>query len=116
MFDSTRQFVRAMDAKGIKHSDPEISNTGKEAITVTYTGDSMPSIRMRFFFNRDCEDVAIRVFDIVKVPDSKVDGFFKTVNEANRRSSSCWTPTTTLSRRRWTPPSAPTTWARSAWS
>ncbi len=85
MFDSTRQFVRAMDAKGIKHSDPEISNTGKEAITVTYTGDSMPSIRMRFFFNRDCEDVAIRVFDIVKVPDSKVDGFFKTVNEANRR-------------------------------
>ena len=79
MFDSTRQFVRAMDAKGIKHSDPEISNTGKEAITVTYTGDSMPSIRIRFFFNRDCEDVAIRVFDIVKVPDSKVDGFFKFV-------------------------------------
>ena len=85
MFDSTRQFIQAMDAKNIKHSDIETTESGKEAVPITYTGDSMPSVRMRFFFNSDCEDVAIRVFDIVKVPDSKVDGFFKTVNEANRR-------------------------------
>lgn len=85
MHSSTQQFVRAMDAKDIKHSDPETAAGGREAVTVIYSGENIPSIRMRFFFNRDCEDVAIRVFDIVKVPDSKVDGFFKTVNEANRR-------------------------------
>ena len=53
MFDSTRQFIQAMDAKNIKHSDIETTESGKEAVTVTYTGDSMPSVRMRFFFNSD---------------------------------------------------------------
>ena len=57
MLDSTRQFIQAMDAKNIKHSDIETTDSGKEVITVTYTGDSMPSVRMRFFFNSDCEDV-----------------------------------------------------------
>ena len=119
MLDSTRQFIQAMDAKNIKHSDIEVTQSGMEKVTVIYTGHSIPSIRMIFFFNKDCEDVAIRVFDIVKLPENKIDGFFKVVNEANRRFrflSSCWTPTTTPFRRRWTPPSAPTTWARSAWS
>ena len=85
MLDSTRQFIQAMDAKDIKHSDIEVTDSGMEKVTVIYTGDSIPSIRMIFFFNKDCEDVAIRVFDIVKLPENKIDGFFKVVNEANRR-------------------------------
>lgn len=85
MLDSTRQFIRAMDAKDIKHSDIEVTQSGMEKVTVIYTGDSIPSIRMIFFFSKDCEDVAIRVFDIVKLPENRVEGFFKVVNEANRR-------------------------------
>ena len=85
MFDSTRQFIRAMDAKNIKHSDIEVTDFGMEKVTVIYTGNSIPSIRIFFVFNKDCEDVAIRVFDIVKLPENKIDGFFKVVNEANRR-------------------------------
>lgn len=85
MLDSTRQFIRAMDAKDIKHSDIEVTQSGMEKVTVIYTGDSIPSIRMIFFFNKDCEDVAIRVFDIVKLPENRVEGFFKVVNETNRR-------------------------------
>ena len=64
MLDSTRQFIQAMDAKDIKHSDIEVTQSGMEKVTVIYTGDSIPSIRMIFFFSKDCEDVAIRVFDI----------------------------------------------------
>ena len=79
MLDSTRQFIQAMDAKNIKHSDIEVTDSGMEKVTVIYTGDSIPSIRMIFFFNKDCEDVAIRVFDIVKLPENKIDGFFKFV-------------------------------------
>ena len=85
MLDSTRQFIQAMDAKDIKHSDIEVTQSGMEKVTVIYTGDSIPSIRMIFFFSKDCEDVAIRVFDIVKLPENRVEGFFKVVNEANRR-------------------------------
>ena len=74
-----------MDAKDIKHSDPEAAAGGRETVTVIYSGENIPSIRMIFFFSKDCEDVAIRVFDIVKLPENRVDGFFKVVNEANRR-------------------------------
>lgn len=119
MLDSTRQFIQAMDAKNIKHSDIEVTQSGMEKVTVIYTGDSIPSIRMIFFFSKDCEDVAIRVFDIVKLPENRVEGFFKVVNEANRRfrfAKFVLDTMTTPFRRRWTPPSAPTTWARSAWS
>ena len=46
MFDSPRQFIQAMDAKGIKHSDIEVTDFGMEKVTVIYTGNSIPSIRM----------------------------------------------------------------------
>ncbi|MFQ9052535.1 MAG: hypothetical protein ACLR5H_04625 [Oscillospiraceae bacterium] len=48
MLDSTRQFIQAMDAKNIKHSDIEVTQSGMEKVTVIYTGDSIPSIRMIF--------------------------------------------------------------------
>lgn len=53
MLDSTRQFIQAMDAKNIKHSDIEVTQSGMEKVTVIYTGDSIPSIRMIFFFSKD---------------------------------------------------------------
>ena len=42
MLDSTRQFIQAMDAKNIKHSDIEVTDSGMEKVTVIYTGDSIP--------------------------------------------------------------------------
>ena len=115
MHSSTQQFVRAMDAKDIKHSDPETAAGGRETVTVIYSGENIPSIRMRFFFDQDCQDVAIRVFDLVKVPEAKLDVLLKAIN-ASALPSSFWTPTTTASRPSWTPYSAATTWGRSAWS
>ena len=38
MLDSTRQFIQAMDAKNIKHSDIEVTDSGMEKVTVIYTG------------------------------------------------------------------------------
>ncbi len=52
MLDSTRQFIQAMDAKNIKHSDIEVTDSGMEKVTVIYTGDSIPSIRMIFSSTR----------------------------------------------------------------
>lgn len=85
MYSSTQQFVRAMDAKDIKHSDPETAVGDREAVTVIYSSENIPSIRMRFFFDQDCRDVAIRVFDLVKVPEAKLDVLLKAVNAVNRR-------------------------------
>ena len=73
MHSSTQQFVRAMDAKDIKHSDPETAAGGRETVTVIYSGENIPSIRMRFFFDQDCQDVA------------KLDVLLKAINAVNRR-------------------------------
>ena len=54
-------------------------------MTVTYSGDSMPTIRCLFFFDEDCESVAIRVFDILKVPKEKTAAIFLTVNALNSK-------------------------------
>ena len=43
MHSSTQQFVRAMDAKDIKHSDPETAAGGRETVTVIYSGENIPS-------------------------------------------------------------------------
>lgn len=89
MHSSTQQFVRAMDAKDIKHSDPEAAAGGRETVTVIYSGENIPSIRMRFFFDQDCQDVAIRVFDLVKVPEAKLDVLLKAINAVNRALPLC---------------------------
>ena len=108
-----------MDAKDIKHSDPETAAGGRETVTVIYSGENIPSIRMRFFFDQDCQDVAIRVFDLVKVPEAKLDVLLKAINAVNRRfrfAKFVLDTDATASRPSWTPYSAATTWGRSAWS
>ena len=66
MLSSTQQFIDALEAKGIKYEINEPTQSGKDVMTVTYSGDRMPTIRCLFFFDEDCESVAIRVFDILK--------------------------------------------------
>ena len=44
MHSSTQQFVRAMDAKDIKHSDPEAAAGGRETVTVIYSGENIPKL------------------------------------------------------------------------
>ena len=85
MLSSTQQFIDTLDAKGIKYEVHEPTESGKDVMTVTYTGDNMPSIRCRFFFDADCESVAIRVFNIVKLPKEKTAAMFLAVNALNNK-------------------------------
>ena len=85
MLSSTQQFIVTLEAKGIKYEINEPTQSGKDVMTVTYSGDSMPTIRCLFFFDEDCESVAIRVFDIVKIPESKVAAIYPVVNAINNK-------------------------------
>ena len=53
MLSSTQQFIDALEAKGIKYEINEPTESGKDVMTVTYSGDSMPTIRCLFFFDED---------------------------------------------------------------
>ena len=83
MLASTRQFVNAMDAQKIKYQDKGSTDSGKDVLFVTYKGDNMPSILVQFFFDQDCEAVALRVFDVLKVPEGKKEKMLSVINAQN---------------------------------
>lgn len=85
MLYSTQQFIQLLDEKGTKYTVGSPTENGKDTMTVSYGGDNMPSIRCSFFFDKDSEGVAIRVFNIVKVPENKVNAMFPVVNALNNR-------------------------------
>lgn len=85
MISSTQQFVRILDEKGIKYNVGSPTESGKDTMTVSYRGENMSSIRCSFYFGADGEDVAIRVFDIVKVPENKAAAMLSVVNSLNYR-------------------------------
>lgn len=85
MISSTQQFVRILDEKGVKYNVGSPTESGKDTMNVTYRGENMGSIRCSFWFSADGEDVAIRVFDIVKVPENKTESIISVVNSLNYR-------------------------------
>lgn len=85
MLSSTQQFIALLDSKGTKYSVGEPTSSGKDTMTVSYGGDNMPTIRCQFFFDTDCNGVAIRVFDIVKFTESKLAAMYPVVNSLNEK-------------------------------
>ena len=45
MLSSTQQFIDTLEAKGIKYEINEPTQSGKDVMTVTYSGDRMPLLR-----------------------------------------------------------------------
>lgn len=85
MLSTTRQFIDAMERKRIKYDNRGTSDSGKDVVHVTYTGDNMTSIKVRFHFNNDLEDVAVRVFDICNVQRGQLASAIVTVNALNNK-------------------------------
>ena len=85
MLSSTKQFIDTLEAHNTKYTVGEPTQSGKDTMIISYGGKNMPSIRCKFFFDTDCESVAIRVFDIVKIPESKVAAIYPVVNAINSK-------------------------------
>lgn len=85
MLSSVIQFVNYMDKKGIKYNNRgPLGDKGREVVEVSFSGKNMNSVRTVFYFDADAEGVAIRVYDIVKVPEEKVDVMYPAINSLNR--------------------------------
>ena len=64
MLSSTRQFTDAMDNKGIKYEYKGTTDSGKDIVVLGYTCENISTLTLRFFFDEDCEAVAIRSHDV----------------------------------------------------
>lgn len=83
MLDSTREFIRTLDETDVKYTMLDPTKSGKDDMVVSFGGKNMESIRNRLVFDTDNEGVAIRVFNIVKIPDDKLAKMLITVNSLN---------------------------------
>ena len=85
MLFSVSQFIDYMDQKGLKYDNRgPVGDKGREVVDVSFGGENMNTIKTRFIFEEDGESVAIRVFDIVKVPAEKADVMYPAINSLNK--------------------------------
>lgn len=72
MQETTKKFLQYMDKSQIKY---EVQEREKhDWIGVTFTGENLRAIILQFFFSKEADDFALRIFSIAKVPEnSKVD-------------------------------------------
>ena len=86
MLSSVSQFIDYMDQKGLKYDNHgSVGDKGREVVDVSFSGENMNTIKTRFYFEDDAESVAIRVFEIVKVPADKVNVMYPAINAVNKR-------------------------------
>ena len=80
---STKDFIDTLESHNLRYNLIEAQGDRKhDIVRISFSGD-ITNITIQFFFNDDNEDVAIRVFDFVKVPSDKVESIYKTLNEQN---------------------------------
>ena len=71
MIRATRNMLDFFERQGMKYSpDIETLKSGKDVVTVTYTGDNKDTIRFKIFVDPDEDNVAIRVWTIAKTLDA----------------------------------------------
>lgn len=120
ILSSVIQFVNYMDQKDIKYNNcVPFGDNGREVVEVSFSGKNMNSVRTVFYFDADAEAVAIRVYDIVKVPEEKVDMIYPAINSLNkyfRFAKFVLDTDDNPSRPSWMQLSVPVTWARFAMS
>ena len=71
-FRSTQNFLDFLDSKGIKYSYLGVTDDGdREIVRVSYTLDNYPSLDCNLFFKSDCEEVSLRIWNIVTATAGK---------------------------------------------
>ncbi len=84
MLKSTQDFIRKLDEKEIRYENDGTSKSGKDMLTVSFNGKNIPTIKVSFFFDSDNESVALRCFNLAKVPEDKIAACLVAVNQQNK--------------------------------
>ena len=78
MNNSMENFIKFLDAKGVKYSTVD-----DKSMKITYGGKNVPSITVAFVFGDDCKDVQMAAFSIVNVPEEKRPEVYRVCSENN---------------------------------
>lgn len=84
MYESTQQFLKAMDSKDLHYDYDGTDEHGDDVVVTGFSGNYI-SPRIIFFFYEDNENLTIRTDDLVKFPEDKLNDMLAAVNEQNVR-------------------------------
>ena len=79
MKKTTKNFLDCLEEKEIKYQCEEREGK-RDWVSVRFSGESAPSVEVQLFFHEDEDDVALRSFSIVRVPQEKAAGMLTLLN------------------------------------
>ena len=79
---TTRAFLDYLDVNGVRYSLQGMDDDGDEGITITYQMDNFDVLTCRIYFYKDCEQVCLRIRDIVRASAGK-NYILSTINSLN---------------------------------
>ena len=83
VYQATKAIAEAMEKKGLKYETNELSSSSN--VSVGFRVENGPSYKIRFISSDDDNDVSVRVYSLVKVPDNKVDAMLVKLNQLNNQ-------------------------------
>ena len=79
---STQNFLDFLDKKDVKYTYEGMQD-GREEVSVSFTGDNFPSLKCRIFFKDDCEEVSLRIWNLVEATAGK-NRIYSTLNSIHK--------------------------------
>ena len=70
VYSTTREFLYVLDQEDISYSYKGIDSDGDESVTLDYSIADR-DFTLRLWFSSDCDDVALRVWDVITFTDSE---------------------------------------------
>lgn len=79
---STQNFLDFLDEKEIKYTYEGMSD-GREEVSVSFSADNFSKLECKLFFKDDCEEVSLRIWNIVEATAGK-NFIFSTLNAIHK--------------------------------
>ena len=90
-YATTQAFTDALDAQGIRYTWKGIDNDDDEQIDISYNGDYKSSIVTHWYFDKDPERIAVRVWNVITYDPDNFYYVLAAVNDANSAYRYCRT-------------------------
>ncbi len=87
VYKATKLVEKAFKENNIKCRISETENTS--AVEAGFGGDNVSGIILRFISTDDDNDVAVRIFELVRVPQNKRAAVFEAINSLQRKYRYC---------------------------
>ena len=85
MYQATLEIVREFDRVNIKYDVVDNQDDGYSLVDAGFRACTGTHVSVKFISNDDDNDFEVRAFSLAHVPDEKLSGALKLVNEQNRK-------------------------------